>query len=196
VTQYNLRQTGVDVKLDPQPFGVAIKSAGTKGADFDIFLISWASDYPDPSVFINPLLDGRLIQDSNNSNYSYFDEEIYNRRITVAGRLTGDARFAAYGQLDVDLMRRAAPIAPILTPNVRELVSARTVGYVFHPVYQAGTSPCSGSASADGDRPGSWRGWPAPAAGLPSARARACRPPEPVVRPKPAVRRPPSARAR
>jgi peptide/nickel transport system substrate-binding protein len=137
VIQYNLRQIGVDVKLDPQPFGVAIKSAGTKGADFDMFLISWASDYPDPSVFINPLLDGRLIQDSNNSNYSYFDEEIYNRRITVAGRLTGDARFAAYGQLDVDLMRRAAPIAPILTPNVRELVSARTVGYVFHPVYQA-----------------------------------------------------------
>lgn len=137
VIQYNLKQIGIDVKLDPQPFGVAIKSAGTKGADFDMFLIAWGSDYPDPSNFINPLLDGRLIQDSNNSNYSYFDSDIFNRRMTVAGRLSGDARFAAYGQLDVDLMRDAAPVAPILVPNVREFVSSRTTGYVFHPVFQA-----------------------------------------------------------
>jgi peptide/nickel transport system substrate-binding protein len=137
VIQYNLKQIGVDVKLRPEPFGVAIKSAGTRGADFDMFLIAWASDYPDPAVFINPLLDGRLIQESNNSNYSYFDDSVYNRRMTVAGNLAGDARFAAFGKLDVDLMRDAAPIAPIITPNVREFVSARTTGYVFHPVYQA-----------------------------------------------------------
>ncbi len=137
VIQYNLKQIGVDVKLRPEPFGVAIKTAGTRGADFDMFLIAWASDYPDPSVFINPLLDGRLIQDSNNSNYSYFDDAVFNRRMTVAGRLNGDARFGAYGKLDVDLMRDAAPIAPIITPNVREFVSARTAGYVFQPVYQA-----------------------------------------------------------
>jgi peptide/nickel transport system substrate-binding protein len=137
VIQYNLRQIGVEVKLDPQPFGVAIRTAGTRGSDFDMFLISWASDYPDPSVFINPLLDGRLIQEENNSNYSYWNDEIFNRRMSVASRLAGDARFAAFGQLDVDIMRQAAPLAPILTPNVREFVSARTTGYVFHPVYQA-----------------------------------------------------------
>jgi ABC-type transport system substrate-binding protein len=137
VIQYNLKQIGVDVKLRPEPFGVAIKTAGTRGADFDMFLIAWASDYPDPSVFINPILDGRLIQDSNNSNYSYFDDAVYNRRMTVASRLDGDVRFGAYGKLDVDLMRDAAPIAPIITPNVREFVSARTTGYVFQPVYQA-----------------------------------------------------------
>ena len=137
VIQYNLKQVGIDVRLDPQPFGVAIRTAGLRGADFDMFLISWASDYPDPSVFINPLLDGRLIQESNNSNYSYWNDEVFNRRMTVAGRLAGDARFAAFGQLDVDIMRQEAPLAPILTPNVREFVSARTSGYVFHPVYQA-----------------------------------------------------------
>jgi ABC-type transport system substrate-binding protein len=137
VIQYNLKQIGIDVKLEPAPFGVAITQAGTKGADFDMFLISWASDYPDPGVFINPLLDGTLIQDSNNSNYSYFDDSIYNRRIAAAAKLTGDARFAAYGKLDVDIMRQAAPLAPILVPNVREFVSARTSGYVFHPVFQA-----------------------------------------------------------
>lgn len=137
VIQYNLKQIGVEVKLRPEPFGVAIQSAGTKGSDFDMFLISWGSDYPDPSNFINPLLDGNLIQDSNNSNYSYFDDTIFNRRMQTASRLAGDARYAAYGQLDVDLMRQAAPIAPILVPNVREFVSARTAGYSFHPVFQA-----------------------------------------------------------
>lgn len=137
VIQYNLKQIGIDVKLDPEPFGIAIKAAGTKGADFDMFLISWASDYPDPAVFLGPLLDGRLIQASNNSNYSYFDDRSVDRRLDVASRLVGDARDAAYGQLDVDVMRRLAPVVPILNPNVRELVSARTTGYVFQPVFQA-----------------------------------------------------------
>ncbi len=137
VIQYNLAQIGIKVKLRPEPFGVAIKSAGQKGADFDAFLISWGSDYPDPAVFINPLLDGTLIQESNNSNYSYFDDAVFNRRMATAERLRGDARYAAFGQLDVDVMREAAPIAPILVPNVREFVSGRITGYAFHPVFQA-----------------------------------------------------------
>jgi hypothetical protein len=52
-----------------------------------------------------------------------------------ASRMSGDARYEAYGKLDVDLMRGAAPWAPYANPNVRELVSARVTNYVFHPVY-------------------------------------------------------------
>jgi ABC-type transport system substrate-binding protein len=135
VLQYNLTQMGLGVKLKPQPFGVAIKTAGTRGADFDAFLIGWVADYPDPFDFINVLLDGDNIQESNNSNYSYFRSPKYTKLMNDASKLTGDARSNAYGKLDVDIMKNAAPWASFANSNSRELVSARITNYVYSPVY-------------------------------------------------------------
>ena len=59
IIKYNLEQIGLSVTLKPQPFGVAIRTAGTRGSDFDMFLIAWFADYPDPYDFINVLLDGQ-----------------------------------------------------------------------------------------------------------------------------------------
>ncbi|MGL6278649.1 MAG: ABC transporter substrate-binding protein [Gaiella sp.] len=137
VLKYNLERLGISVKLDPRPFAVALKTAETRGAEFDMFLSSWGSDYPDPSNFVNPLLDGATIQEQNNTNFSYVDDDRFNQRMRAVARLTGDDRYSAYGKLDVDIMRQLAPWIPILNPNVREFVSARVTGYVFQPVFQA-----------------------------------------------------------
>ena len=137
VIKYNLEQLGIKVKLDARPFAVALKTAETRGADFDMFLATWGADYPDPSNFINPLFDGGTIRETNNTNFSYLNNAAFNKRMRAAAQLTGDARYAAYGQLDVDLMRSLAPWIPISNPNVREFVSARTRNYVFQPVFQA-----------------------------------------------------------
>ena len=55
--------------------------------------------------------------------------------MTDASKLSGAARYDAYGKLDVDLMRNAAPWAPFATPNSREFVSSRITNYIHHPVY-------------------------------------------------------------
>ena len=135
ILQYNLKQMGLNPKLKPQPFGVAIKTAGTKGADFDAFLIAWFADYPDPYDFINVLMDGNNIQDANNSNYSYLNVSKYNKAMSQAAQLSGSARYAAYGKLDVDLMRNEAPWAPAFNGNTREFIGARITNYIYHPVY-------------------------------------------------------------
>ena len=135
ILQYNLKQMGLNPRLKPQPFGVAIKTAGTKGADFDAFLIAWFADYPDPYDFINVLMDGNNIQDANNSNYAYLDVPKYNKAMAQAAQLSGSARYAAYGKLDVDLMRNEAPWAPAFNGNTREFIGARLTNYIYHPVY-------------------------------------------------------------
>jgi ABC-type oligopeptide transport system substrate-binding subunit len=137
VIQYNLRQVGWDVTLKPQPFAVSLKTAGTKGGDFDIYLHSWLADYPDPYDFVNVLLDGDGIQESNNLNFAYLSSSRFNKAMQAAARMSGDERYDAYGKLDLDLMRGAAPWAPYANPNVREFVSSRVTNYVFHPIYSS-----------------------------------------------------------
>jgi peptide/nickel transport system substrate-binding protein len=138
IAKYNLEQAGFKVTLKPQPFGVAINTMGTKGNDMDAFSIAWIADYFDPFDFINVLLDGRTIQDKNNNNYAYWNNAKYNRLMTAASRLTGQARYTAYGKLDVDIMKNAAPWVPIFTYTSRDFVGPRVENFIFHPVYGRG----------------------------------------------------------
>ena len=105
--------------LKPQPFAVALRTAGTRGSDFDAFLIAWFADYPDPFDFINVLLDGQNIQAANNSNYSYLSSPKYNKLMTDASKLSGGSRYDAYGKLDIDMMRNAAPGRPLERQRAR-----------------------------------------------------------------------------
>jgi ABC-type transport system substrate-binding protein len=137
ILQFNLRQMGLRPELKPQPFAVAIKTAGDKGSDFDMFMIAWFADYPDPYDFINVLLDGNNIQESNNSNYAYLNNAAYNKRMNDAAKLSGPSRYETYGKLDVDIMRNLAPWAPMHNGNTREFISNRVTNYIYHPVYAA-----------------------------------------------------------
>jgi peptide/nickel transport system substrate-binding protein len=135
VAKYNLEQAGFRVTLKPQPFGVAINTMGTRGNEIDAFSVAWIADYFDPFDFINVLLDGRSIQERNNNNYSYWNSPKYNRLMDAASKLTGEARYTAYGKLDVDIMRNAAPWIPVFTYTSRDFISPRVENFIFHPVY-------------------------------------------------------------
>ncbi len=106
------------------PFAVQIAKAGRKGEPFDMNLIGWFADYPDPYDFINILLYGKTISNANNINTAYFDDPTFNKRMEDASRLSGAARAQAYAKLDADLVR-AAPFAVFGNFTAREFVSSR-----------------------------------------------------------------------
>jgi ABC-type transport system substrate-binding protein len=83
------------------------------------------------------LLNGDNIQESNNSNYAYLNNAAYNKRMEAAAKLSGNARYAAYAKLDVDLTKNLAPWAAMHNNNTREFISARITNYIYHPVYAA-----------------------------------------------------------
>lgn len=134
VVQFNMKQIGFDTRLKPTAGSVYYKTLGTKGVDMDIARAGWCADYNDPFDFINVLLDGRTIQDSNNVNFSYLNDKSLNAKMTAASNLLGDARAAAYGKLDLVAMRDHAPWAPYMIPNARYLVSSRAKN-VIHQAY-------------------------------------------------------------
>ena len=98
-------------------------------------LDEWYPVYPDPSDLLNYLFDGRSITASGNSNHSYFDDPVFNRRLAAAARLVGPRRYAAYRALEARLLRNAAPAAPLVNFRQQEFFSARIDCQVYQPIY-------------------------------------------------------------
>jgi ABC-type transport system substrate-binding protein len=123
----------VDVQLFPS--GVFTK-CGHRGEPFDICLTGWSADYPDPYDFMK-LFDGRTIQDEQNNNISYFDDPAFNAKLDAANALSGGARYAAFGDLDVELARDSAPWASLDYRNQREFFSDRIGGQIYQAPYES-----------------------------------------------------------
>jgi oligopeptide transport system substrate-binding protein len=117
---------------------------GKRGNDADMGVsMGWCSDYPDPYDWINILLYGPSIQDENNVNYSYFNNPTWNKRMANAAKLVGPKRLAVYGQMDIDIMKKAAPVAVERTYNNRYFFSNRVnpKGLVYQGIYQDWSIP-------------------------------------------------------
>jgi ABC-type transport system substrate-binding protein len=138
VFKYNLSQMGcnVDVKLF-QGFQLYV-FAGQKGADFNAAIAGWNQDYPDPYDFLDILLNGNNIHDNNNNNLAYFDNKGINAKLAAANKLVGDARYNAYGALDINITKNFAPWASYDNRNEREFTAKRIGGYLFQPANASG----------------------------------------------------------
>ena len=124
----NLAEIGLDVQIKVFPTPTYFGRLGASGP-YDIGFGPWIADYDDPYAVLNVLLDGRFV---GTTNWARFDSGVYNRLLRRAAGLRGQARYRAYGDLDVQLARDAAPIVAVDYPNEPTLFSAR-VGCVTPP---------------------------------------------------------------
>jgi ABC-type transport system substrate-binding protein len=125
VVQYNLRQIGIEVELKLFPTAIKDAKIATRGEPFDLSNIRYLVDWVDPYQYVNLLFDGRTIRPTGNINRSYFNSPHYNRLIDEAGRLSGRARYEAYGKLALDIERTDAPISAYINRYTRFFVSSR-----------------------------------------------------------------------
>ncbi len=124
--QYNLKQIGLDAEIKLLPRAQQFTNAGNpKTASFDLTVERWGADYSDPYDFVNILLDGSQVTQSQHNNYAYFNVKKYNQQMAAASLLTGAKRGTAYAQLDADLMKNDPPWAPLVNSNDRSFMSAR-----------------------------------------------------------------------
>ena len=133
----DLAKIGLDVDVKPIPPAALAERLRTRGEPWDIAFAFAAPDYLDPYPFLNVQFDGRWIPAPGalpaNSNVSRFDSPKYNRLLRRAARLRGAARYRAYGALDVQLARDAAPVAAVGFETTKTLVSARVGCVVLRP---------------------------------------------------------------
>ena len=69
----------------------------------------------------------------NPAAYPTFDDQTYQRRLIQTGRLTGPERYLAYGKLDLDLARNAAPLIAFGTALNSDFFSARIGCQTYGP---------------------------------------------------------------
>ena len=120
--QFNLKQIGLDVEIKLFDRVVQNTKAATRGEAFDMTHEGWHADYPDPSNFINVLLDGRRLQPANNVNTSYFSGggvANFNAKLDKAYAASGSTRLNLYAALDRDIMANGAPTAPYISGTTR-----------------------------------------------------------------------------
>jgi peptide/nickel transport system substrate-binding protein len=140
----NLGFKADDITMKGFSGGNIYDAMGVRGNDADIGVsMGWCSDYPDPYDWINVLLYGGNIVDENNVNYSYFNNPTWNKRMNAAAQLVGPNRLKVYGQMDLDIMKKAAPMAGERTYNNRYFFSNRVnvPSLVYQGIYQDWSIP-------------------------------------------------------
>jgi YVTN family beta-propeller protein len=120
---------GIDVEVKSFPIFPMFQREFTKGEPFDIGWYGYSVDFADPSDFIDLPFTG------SDAAFPGAGAERYRARIARVARLGGEARLRAYGQLDVDLARDAAPAVAFANLTGEDFFSARVGCQVFQPIY-------------------------------------------------------------
>lgn len=123
--QANLKAIGIDVEIKTTfPYTVKAAKTATRGEPFDLTDDRYDVPWVDPSQYVNPLLDGRTIQPTMNTDISYFNSAHHNGLMDRAQRLSGSARYDAYNKIAFDIAANAAPMAAFISRNLRFFVSS------------------------------------------------------------------------
>jgi peptide/nickel transport system substrate-binding protein len=140
-TAFQAAMARVNIRLKIKTYaGAAVYSDSlglpAKRADHQIGQAGWCPDYAGDAArsFIVPLLDGRSIQPSSNSNYSETNDPAVNAKIDQALSEPDRAkRGQLWGQIDEQLMRDDVPWVPYLYDKTQFFWSERFKNFKFTP---------------------------------------------------------------
>ena len=135
IYQFNLKQIGLNVNTHLFARAVQIDKEGTRGEPFDVTTEGWIADYADPYDFINVLLCGCNLHDSNNNNVAYYNNPTFNKQMEAASLLSGAKRYSTYGNLDIKMMSQDPPWAARSNFNDRILLSKRVGCFTYNSIY-------------------------------------------------------------
>jgi ABC-type transport system substrate-binding protein len=127
----NLEAIGIDVEVKSFALGEYIERLYTPGEPFDIAVTVSGADSPDPGRFLGIV----FAQKSAYGGASSIVRPPYGQRLAAAGRLYGPKRYLAFGELDVELARNAAPGVPFGADTRHDFFSRRMGCQVYQPVY-------------------------------------------------------------
>ena len=135
LAKQQLEAIGLEIEIRPLPVHTAsapyLDMLAKPGAEWDIALVVWTPNLPDPQAYLNLLLDTHHI---GGTNVAGFTSAAYDGSLRRAARVPqARQRQLAYGSLDVQVARDAAPLAALTVLNEPTFVSERVGCIVLRP---------------------------------------------------------------
>ena len=135
LAKQQLAEIGLEVEVRPQPVHTGsaayLDLLAERGAEWDIALVVWTPNVPDAQAYLNLLLDSHHL---GGTNVAGFTSTPFDRALRRAAAVPqARQRDLAYGSLDIDVARDAAPLAALTVLNEPTFVSERVGCIVLRP---------------------------------------------------------------
>ncbi|MGK5546898.1 ABC transporter substrate-binding protein [Streptomyces sp. URMC 127] len=86
--QASLKAVGIDAQIDKydgaQSTGIIGSPQNVKAKGYGIIIMGWGSDFPSGQGYLQPIADGRFVQQSGNQNYPELDDPAINKTFDEA----------------------------------------------------------------------------------------------------------------
>jgi ABC-type oligopeptide transport system substrate-binding subunit len=130
-----LAKIGLDVEIRLQPEHIAsaeyLAKLTSPGAEWDLAFVLWTPNIPDPSAYLNLLLENQLL---GGETLTRVHSKLASAALGRAVRLPqGRARNRAYAEVDATIARDVAPVAVLNVVHEATLVSERVGCPVLRP---------------------------------------------------------------
>jgi peptide/nickel transport system substrate-binding protein len=126
----NLEKAGFKITVKPIPADAKLDETSKKNNPWDLYLDSWAADWPSGAAILPVLFDGRTIKATNNSNRSYVNNDAINTEFDRVGTLDAAAQAPEWAKLDERIMKELAPAVPLYV-DVAYYLHGSKVGGLF-----------------------------------------------------------------
>jgi peptide/nickel transport system substrate-binding protein len=127
IFQRNMRAIGLELRIKQFPLEVMFQKIARAREPYDLAYVGYASLWNDPELFLAAFRGGY------GENFTHLNDPRVNRLLEHAARLSGQARYRAYGKLDLYLMRNVVPAVAVINPNAWAFVSSRVGCVVMNP---------------------------------------------------------------
>jgi peptide/nickel transport system substrate-binding protein len=127
IFQQNLRTIGLEVRIRQFPLDLMFQKLSTPHEPYDLAYVGYVASWNDPELILGAFRGGAI------ENWTHLNEPRFNRLLDRAARLSGPARYRAYGNVDVRLVRDAVPAVAVLNPTTWAFVSSRVGCVVMNP---------------------------------------------------------------
>ncbi len=134
--QQDLRAVGVNATINPIAFPKWLDLSGKRG-EMLFTVNAWFQDYPDPSNFLDVLLNGDRISEQNSPNRAFYDNPEVSRLLRQAAGMTDlPARLKLYQRIEA-MVVDDAPWIFVYYPNTYVLAQPWVKNFSIHPVWSS-----------------------------------------------------------
>ncbi|GAB3858544.1 ABC transporter substrate-binding protein [Micromonospora andamanensis] len=126
----NLERAGFTITIRNIPDDAKLDEIKKSGNPWDLYLGSWAADWPSGASILPVLYDGRTIRAQGNSNHAYFNDPAINAEFDRILALPPTEQSRQWAELDERIMKEHAPVVPLYV-DVAYLVHGAKAGGVF-----------------------------------------------------------------